>query len=141
MIYHFQEGAIEIETFDDRTLHMLELPGEECMLTITRERLPEGSTLEAFVDGAIGVVTRRLRRFELLGQERGTAGGAPSITWWCRWLHPQKKLMFQKHLQVLTQETVLTISVAGLAGSSEAVSAQVAAARKSLKLRRIQGAP
>lgn len=137
MIYHFHEGALELpQPFSDRTLHLLQLEGDECVLTITREVPAEGVTLEEFVDDAIATVSRRMRRFELGERERSTAAGLPAILWTCRWMHPEKKLMFQKHLQLLNDGVILTVSAAGLVGSASAVGNAVAAAAKTLKLRR-----
>jgi hypothetical protein len=141
VIYHFQEGAIELpQTFFDRTLHILEMD-DGCVVTVTRETPTPDVTLESFVDDAIAAITRRMRRFELVAKEKTTAAGVPAIAWSCRWLHPEKKLMFQKHLQVMSGGTILTLSAAALASQAASVEANLGSVAKTLKLRRTAVAP
>lgn len=62
-------------------------PGQAVVPNVlaTYDRLPEGRTLEAFVDTQVGDLTRQARRFVLSGRRNVLLDGRPAIEILFRW--------------------------------------------------------
>lgn len=138
-MYHFDEGAFELpEDYTDRTVNIFETKreGATVAVSITREPMPAGMSIEAVADHFVKEMSTRLRRFEILRRAPSTVGSMPAVEVLYTFFHQDGGLVAQEQVFIEYMDRLVLVGMTGPARLQATLSRELKEMLKTLKLRK-----
>ena len=138
-LYQTDEAVFDLtESWTDQSVNIFGLGpmGNRIGLVMSRDELPAGSTLEAFVAKHLKDQKQKIRNFKLLGQRSSTVGGLPAIEAKLHGLH-DGQMMFHHQCFVEYYGKVLTFSLTSKLAKAAQGEALITQILSTVKFRRV----
>lgn len=137
-MYHFAEGALELpEGFTDRSVNVFESKrdGGSVVITMTREPMPQGLSLETVATRFLEEMSTRLRRFELHHRASTEIGFMPAVEVHYQFFHPEGALVSQEQAFIQHGDRMLNVAMTSAAKMLPGTSHEFKALLKTIKFR------
>lgn len=137
-MYHFAEGALELpDGFTDRTVNLFESKreGGTVVVSITRDAMPVGLTLEAVANRFLDEMSTRLRRFELQRRASSEIGFLPAVEVHYTFFHPDGGLVSQLQAFIQHGDRLILVAMTGPAKLLPGTTKEFKALLESIKFR------
>jgi hypothetical protein len=137
-MYHFAEGALELpEGFTDRTVNIFESKrdGGSVVVSITRDTMPAGMTLEAVATKFVDEMSTRMRRFEFQRRASTEIGFLPSVQVHYTFFHPDGGIVSQEQAFIQHGNLLIVLAMTSPAKLLPGTSKEFKALVDSIKFR------